>query len=337
MPNTKITVIGGGTGTIAVLQKLKDYPHLDISVIVSMTDDGGSNAVIRDEFGLLPLSDLRKSIIALSEIEDGVLREMFTYRFNKGEGLSGHTLGNLMMTALTHITGSEVQAIAAAKTLFRVKGEVIPVTLQNTKLVALYEDGNIVLGEHLIDEPHECSNPCRIQELKLSKNVVANPEAIKALREADVIIAGPGDLYTTTLANVIIPGISQAIVENAGTFIFINNLMTKFGQTSGMKASDLVSEITKYAHRAPDVVFVHEGILPQKSVEKYAEAKEFPIEDDLVSTAAYKVVRSNFIKDIEEAKETGDKLRRSLIRHDSEKLSKALYAVIQASILTTAK
>lgn len=327
MSKKKIVVIGGGTGTTAVLHKLKDYSDLDISVIVSMTDDGGSNAVIRDEFGLLPLSDLRKSIIALSDTGNGILRELFMYRFGKGVGLSGHTLGNLIMMALSDITSSELGAIEAAKKLFRVSGKVIPVTLEKTHLVARYETGKEVRGEHLIDEPELAKNPGRIIQLFLSKKVKANPVALTAIKKADFIIAGPGDLYTTTLANLIVPGISTAIQKSRGKFIFINNLMTKFGQTGGMKAADLVKEISRYAKRVPDVVILHNGKYPENTLRRYAKEKEYPIKDNLNLTG-YKVVRANLIGNKEIKKDKGDNLKRSLIRHDSARLGKILYQII---------
>ena len=142
----KITVIGGGTGSTTVLEGLKKKKDLDLNVIVGMMDDGGSNAVVRDEFGLLPLSDLRKSIIALSqENENQMLRNLFTYRFSQGNGLKGHTLGNLLMIAMTEITGSEVEAIEMFKYFFSVTGNIIPVTLDKVHLVAEYDDGSKVV------------------------------------------------------------------------------------------------------------------------------------------------------------------------------------------------
>ncbi len=140
-----ITVIGGGTGTSNVLKGLKRHKDLNLSVIVGTMDDGGSNAVIKDELGLLPLSDIRKSVIALAEDSDnGLIRELFTYRFSEGQGLKGHTLGNLLMAAMTDITGSEIGAIDAFKYLFEISGDIIPVTLDDAKLVAKYEDGSTV-------------------------------------------------------------------------------------------------------------------------------------------------------------------------------------------------
>jgi uncharacterized cofD-like protein len=327
MKKKKVVVIGGGTGTTAVLSKLKEFSDLDLSVIVSMTDDGGSNAVIRDEFGLLPLSDLRKSIIALSENANDILRRLFMYRFGKGAGLSGHTLGNLIMMGLSDIHGSELSAIEAAKKLFRVRGKVIPVTLENTNLVAIYEDGKKVSGEHLIDEPDFTVKVSRIRKLTLSKKVKANPEAIRVLKNADFIIAGPGDLYTTTFASLVVPGISNAIKKNRGKFIFVNNLMTKYGQTNRMKASDLVSEVTHYASRRPDVVVVNNGKPPAKILRRYAREREFPIVDDL-NDSLFNVVRSDLVGKKEIVRQKGDTLKRSLIRHDSDRLGRTLYKIM---------
>ncbi len=322
----KIVVIGGGTGTMAVLSGLKKYPDLDLHVIVSMTDDGGSNQVVRDEFGLLPLSDLRKSLIALAETDNQLLRQLFTYRFEKGNGISGHTLGNLMMIALVDITGSEVNAVEACKKLFKVNGKVIPVTLEQTRLVAEYDDGARVEGEHFIDEPEE-NLQRKIRSLTLSENVLAHSDAIQALQTADYIVAGPGDLYTSTLANIIVGDIAKEIQKASGKFVFINNLMTKKGQTHGMTTSDLVSEITKYSGRVPDLVLQHQGEFHEDILKKYKDRGEHPIEDDIQKNPPYTVVRTHLIHDTAVQQDKGDTLVRSLIRHDAKKLADALYKI----------
>ena len=272
-----IVVIGGGTGTVSILNGVKSNPDLHISVIVSMMDDGGSNHVVRDEFGLLPLSDLRKSIIGLARAGNGTFRDLFTYRFNKGEGLSGHTLGNLIMMALSDISGSEVAAIKEAGKIFGVLGDVIPVTLDHVRLVAHYSNGEKVTGEHYIDEPENLSDSTKIDELTLEPNAQAYPEALEAIRNADFIIAGPGDLYTSTLANIVVDGVSEAIRDSNAKYIFVNNLMTKHGQTHWMKAADLVDEITRYSERTPDIVLQNNREIPEHILRKYAENKEFKI------------------------------------------------------------
>lgn len=327
----KIVVIGGGTGTIPVLTGLKQFDDLDLSVVVSMTDDGGSNAVIRDEFGLLPLSDLRKSIIALSQTDNKLLRDIFTYRFAKGNGLTGHTLGNLILMGLADITKSEKGAVEAVSKLFNVRGKVIPVTLEQTKLVAEYSDGTKIEGEHLIDEPEDLRPKTHIARLLLSSSVRANPGAIQAIEQASFIIAGPGDLYTSTLANIIIPGISEAIQKSKAQFIFVSNLMTKLGQTHGFKASDHVQEISKYAKRCPDVVVVHHGGFNATVLKKYCTRGENPVEDDLGTTQDYQIVRANLVASQEIIRQKGDSLVRSLIRHDAKKLAKIIQALIVSS------
>ncbi|MBD3280683.1 uridine diphosphate-N-acetylglucosamine-binding protein YvcK [Candidatus Dojkabacteria bacterium] len=324
MAKKKVAVIGGGTGTVAVLHGLKKYDDLDLSVIVSMTDDGGSNAIVRDQFGYLPLSDLRKSIIALSGTKNGVLRDVFTYRFEKGEGLKSHTLGNLIMMGLSDMTGSEMGAIDAASKLFNVQGKIIPVTTDDVRLVAEYEDGSKVEGEHYIDEPDKKHEDLRIKFFYTNPKAKATKEAIEAIKGADYIIAGPGDLYTSTLANIIINGIPQAIQKSKGQFIFVNNLMTKKGQTHGMKASDLVAEIEKYSGRSPDVALLNNKAVPSRIVEHYKSRGEEVIADDL-NGEKYQVVRASLIDTKVVEPQQGDDLIRSIIRHDSVKLSKILY------------
>jgi uncharacterized cofD-like protein len=324
MEKTKIAVIGGGTGSVVVLTGLKKYKDLELSVIVGMTDDGASNRIVRDEFGLLPLSDLRKSIIALADAGNGTFRKLFTYRFEKGEGLKSHTLGNLMMMALADLTGSEQGAIEAASKVFNVQGKVIPVTFSDVRLEAKYDNGKVIKGEHLIDEPEEDSD-ARITELYSEPKAVANDEAVTAIMEADYIIAGPGDLYTTTLCNIIVEGIPHAIQKSKGKYVFINNLMSKKGQTHWMKASDLVNEITKYSGREPDFVLSNSGKIPDDILKLYADKGEFPIEDDLGDGDGYQIIRKDIVSNDQISYEKGDVLVRSLIRHDAEELGQVLY------------
>ncbi|MFQ5493594.1 MAG: uridine diphosphate-N-acetylglucosamine-binding protein YvcK [Candidatus Dojkabacteria bacterium] len=320
----RVAVIGGGTGTVPVLMGLKKHKDVELSVIVNMTDDGGSNKVVRDEFGLLPLSDLRKSIIALANAGNGIFRQLFTYRFDKGEGLSGHTLGNLMMMALSDITGSEEEAVRAASAIFSCRGEVIPVTYNDVRLVADFDDGKTIHGEHLIDEPEEPSD-AKITRFYFDGKAHVNPKAKRAIEQADFIVAGPGDLYTSTLASIIVDGVPQAIQKSKGTFIFINNLMTKKGQTHWMKATDLVDEVSKYSGRTPDVVVMNTGKIPPATLRKYSRQHEYLVKDDLPKDADYKIIRTDVVSNDELNADKGDTLVRSLIRHDSEELADVLY------------
>ncbi len=322
----KITVIGGGTGSTTVLEGLKKKKDLDLNVIVGMMDDGGSNAVVRDEFGLLPLSDLRKSIIALSqENENQMLRNLFTYRFSQGDGLKGHTLGNLLMIGMTEITGSEVEAIEMFKYFFSVTGNIIPVTLDKVHLVAEYDDGSKVVGEHLIDEPEDDK---KIVKFYFDKNAQAYQGAIDTIMSSDYIIIGPGDLYTTTLANIIVDGIPQALQKTKAKLIFISNLMSKKGQTRGLTLESMLSLVEGYIGRKFDYVLVNNGRIPQKAYQRYIEQGEHIFKDNLKENGR-EVIRVDLVANSVIKKDKGDTLDRSLVRHDPDKVANELYKIFR--------
>ncbi|HQJ73365.1 MAG TPA: YvcK family protein [Candidatus Dojkabacteria bacterium] len=322
----KITVIGGGTGSTTVLEGLKKKKDLDLNVIVGMMDDGGSNAVVRDEFGLLPLSDLRKSIIALSqENENQMLRNLFTYRFSQGNGLKGHTLGNLLMIAMTEITGSEVEAIEMFKYFFSVTGNIIPVTLDKVRLVAEYDDGSKVVGEHLIDEPEDDK---KIVKFYFDNKAQAYQGAVDTIMSSDYIIIGPGDLYTTTLANIIVDGIPQALQKTKAKLIFISNLMSKKGQTRGLTLESMLSLVEGYIGRKFDYVLVNNGRIPQKAYKRYIKQGEHIFKDDIKKNGR-EIIRADLVANSVIKKDKGDALDRSLVRHDPDKVARELYKIFR--------
>lgn len=323
-----IVCIGGGTGTFVVLSGLKNYP-LNLGAIVTMSDSGGSNKRIRDEFGLLPTSDIRQCLIALSaeKGKTGLLRQLFMYRFEKGEGIKGMTFGNLFMAALSDILGSQEQAIEQTGKVLRINGTVIPVTLDDTNLVATYENGHVVTEEHFIDEP-EHDGKLRITDMTLAPKALANPQALDAIAKADMIVLGPGDLYTSLLPNVLVDGISQAIAKSSAKKVYIMNLMTKYGQTYGFKASDHIKVLEKYIGKNLDIVIVDNSEYPEAVIEKYEDMKEYPVVDDLGEKAYYRVVRGAVVSNQLIEKSSSDSLARSLIRHDSDKLAHELVKLV---------
>ena len=323
----KITLIGGGTGTSTVLEGLKKYTDLELSVIVGMMDDGGSNAVVRDEFGLLPLSDLRKSIIALSnENESDILRNLFTYRFSQGDGLKGHTLGNLLMIAMTDITGSEIDAIEMFKYLFAVRGNIVPVTLDKVRLIAEYSNGMKIKGEHLIDEPNIRAD---IIKFYLDKKAKAYNGAVECIYDCEYIIIGPGDLYTTTLANIVVDGISEALQKTRAKLIFIPNLMSKIGQTRGLTMNSMIKLVEGYIGREFDYILINNGRIPNNAYKRYVADGEHLFEDDLKDVSRRKVLRTDLVANSVIKKDKGDTLERSLVRHDKEKLAKELHRIFR--------
>ncbi|MCX6705849.1 MAG: YvcK family protein [Candidatus Woesebacteria bacterium] len=325
----RIVVIGGGTGTFTILSGLKKYPNLDLSVIVSMMDDGGSNRVIRDEFGLLPTSDLRQCMVALASSDsDQTLRKLFTYRYDQGVGISGMTFGNLFMAALTDIyKGDQKKAINETSEILGVKGKIIPITFEKTNLVATYENGKQILGEHAIDEPDSQIGKFRITKLEVIPKIKVNKDALDAINSADLIVLGPGDFYTSILPNLVIDGISSSINKSKAKVVFVTNLMTKFGQTVNFNVSDFINEVEKYlAGRKLDFCILNtSNHFSKKMLSKYKKENAEPVKDDLKRyTGKTKIIRKSLISNKVYEKPKSDKIERSLIRHDSDKLAKVV-------------
>ncbi|EKD87529.1 MAG: hypothetical protein ACD_36C00036G0002 [uncultured bacterium] len=321
----KIVCIGGGTGTFVVLRGLKHHP-VSLTAIVTMSDSGGSNKRIRDEFGLLPTSDIRQCFVALSDENGGVglLRKLFMHRFEKGKGISGMTFGNLFMAALSDILGSQKEAIKQTGKVLRIRGTVIPVTYTQTNLRAQYEDGHTVSEEHFIDEPiHD--GRLKIVSVELKPKAQANPDAIRAIEQADLIVLGPGDLYTSLIPNLLISGISGAIKRSKAKKVYIVNLMTKYGQTYNFTARDHVNALSEYIGSSTlDYVLINNKKLPKTALDLYKKSHEFPVEDNLNNDNSHKVIRADLASQALITRAATDRLIRSLIRHDSTKLGGVL-------------
>lgn len=329
----KVVVIGGGTGTFTVLTGLKKYP-LDLSAIVTVADSGGSTGRLRDEFGYLPVGDFRMVLSALAEANnehENLLRELFLYRFNKGEkGLKGHNFGNLFLVAMTEILGSEEDAFEFASSVLRVKGKVLPITNKDVHLVAKYEDGKVIEGETNIDTPSKKHDGRqKILNIKVKPKARISIKAKKEIKDADLIVLGPGDLYTSLLANIVVGGVPEAIKNSKAKFIYIVNLMTRYGQTHSFTAVDHIREIKKYVGRYPDFVFINSSPLPKSILKKYGRENDFPVKDDLTGNHDFKIVKGDFLAKNEIKKPTGDTLKRSFIRHDSEKLAKKIFEIVK--------
>ena len=329
--NKRVVVIGGGTGTFVLLSGFKKYP-LDLSAVVSMADSGGSSKIIRDEFGYLPPGDIRQGLLALDEDTPSgtgkILRKLFMHRFDKGT-VKGHTFGNLFLAALRDITGNELEAIRQAGKLLHIKGRVLPVSLTDTNLIAEYENGKVIEGEHEIDEPQHFDGKLHIKKLFLKPPAQFLPKAKKSIEVADIIVIGPGDLYTSLLANVVVNGVAEAIRKTKAKIVYVVNLMTKYGQTYNFSATDHVLEMEKYLGRKVDYVVYNTQQFPQFILKKYLAEQELPVKDDLVKLKnGRKILREKILGTQEITKASGDVLRRSLIRHDADKLAKVLYKIV---------
>jgi uncharacterized cofD-like protein len=322
-----VVVIGGGTGTHTLLRGLKKYAdRIDIKAIVTMADSGGSTGRLRDEFGYLPVGDARSALAALAEEYEGnddVLRRLFLYRFNKGEGLNGHTFGNLFLVALTDILGSEAKAIQAAGQVLRTCGEVIPVTENNVHLIAEYSTGAVAENEHDIDVCARAEHDARIVALTLSGEAHISERASEALRTADLVVLGPGDLYTSILANCIVGGVRESLQELRVPLVYISNLMSRSGQTEGMGTDAYLEEIRRYTGRLPTHMLLNNAPLPPALVAHYATEYEYPVVHTYTGHDV-QVISDDFIAREAVVTQSGDTLKRSLIRHNSEALALTL-------------
>jgi uncharacterized cofD-like protein len=317
-----VVTIGGGTGTFVVLSGLKRLPNINASAIVTTADDGGSTGRLRDAYGYLPVGDARQALVALAE-DDTMLRELFAYRFQKGD-VKGHNLGNLFLTALTDLLGSEGAAIREASRILRVAGSVIPAADHAATLIATLTDGSVIRGEHAIDLRDLTRTP--IRRLSLEKKLPMSKAAHDAIRKADVIILGPGDLYASTAAALLVSGMKPAIMRSKAKLIYFVNLFTKAGQTHGLSAGGHVKEIARYAGRIPDLIFMHQGTFPPSVLSHYKKEGECPLTDDLGKAKTVKRMNLASVRTVPPL--TGDPVPRSLVRHDSVKIAKALRPII---------
>jgi len=325
MQKKRIVTIGGGTGTYTVLRGLKKYQDkVDLTAVVTMADSGGSTGRLRDEFGYLPVGDVRMALAALaSDVDDHeeLVRELFLHRFSKGYGLNGHNVGNLLLVALTDILGSEEAAIRAAAKVLRVQGRVLPVSTESTNLVAIYSDGVEVVGEHKIDDPKKERLGHHITKLDITPRVPAHQEVIDTIAEADLVLLGPGDLYTSILANVVVPGVETALRDTTAKLVYVTNLMTKQGQTNGMGVAEHLDELQQYIGRKPDSVLINVTNIPKDLSKTYAQWGEFPVEFNYEQDDV-QIIPADLLASEKVLTKTGDTLKRSLIRHDSDKLAK---------------
>lgn len=324
--NRKIVAIGGGTGTFTLLTGLKNYQGLDISAIVTMADDGGSNRVLRDEFGLLPTSGIRQAMVALSK-DVSLLRQLFEYRYYQGTGISGMTFGNLFIAAVSDILGSQKDAIEETCKLLGVQGQILPVSYDKTSLVATYQDGTEVLGEHCIDVPSTKLSKQKIVNLRTIPKIKIDDDAKKAIAQADMIVIGPGDLYTNTVANLVVSGVKEAIESSMAKVVFVMNLMSRMGETYGYKSSDFLNDLSIYINPDRiDYIVINSETSPSPAVlKKYASEGQSLVEDDLSDKwHMAKVIRARLRASHRPQIVKGDTLTRSMVRHDPVLLAKLL-------------
>jgi uncharacterized cofD-like protein len=269
-----VVVIGGGTGSFAVLRGLKDRVE-NLTALVSMADDGGSTGTLRDELGVLPPGDVRQCLVALSDASDE-LRNLFNYRFENG-GLQGHSFGNLFLSAVEKMAGDFAGAVKLAGDVLRIKGRVLPITLDNVRLSATRSDGSVVQGQHHMDEMQLTLDgiPPRLQ---LEPAAAINPEADDAIRGADLIVIAPGDIYTSLGPLLIVDGVAAALRASNARVAYVCNLVTKPGHTDGFTVADHAAEIERFAGGPVLDYVLYNTAKPDSALfERYRREGELPV------------------------------------------------------------
>ena len=308
----RIVAVGGGTGLSMLLSGAKNITN-NLTAIVSVGDDGGSSGRLREEMGILPPGDIRHCITALADDED-LVNKLFKYRFTNGEGLEGHSFGNLFLTALYDITGDMVSAVRASSRVLSIRGRVLPATLDDMKLVAEMEDGRIIHGESTIPEAHG-----KIKRLFTEPaNCKALPDVIQAIRDAELIILGPGSLYTSVIPNLLVKEISEEIIKSKAKKIYVCNIMTQPGETDNYTVSDHLKALIQHAgsNKIVDAVLVND-YRPDNLAGKYQEAGSYPVKLDVpeVKKLGIKIFAKKLIQDS----------REGLVRHSSTRVARAVY------------
>lgn len=306
----KIVIIGGGTGLSTLLRGLKKFP-IDITAIVTVADDGGSSGRLRDEYDIPPPGDVRNVLAALSDVEP-LVEEMFQYRFSNSTELEGHSLGNLMLTALTSITGDFANAIREMSQVLKVHGKVLPAANQLVTLHAQFEDNTIISGESKIPKYGQ-----KIKKVFITpEDVKPLPETLKTIAEADIIAIGPGSLYTSILPNLLVEGIKKAILDSRAKKVYICNLMTQAGETGNYTASDHVQALIDHmGENFIDTVLISKEEIPENVQYLYKQEKASPVKIDVevLETLNIEIVK----KDISVVYD-------GAVRHDSIKVAKWL-------------
>lgn len=315
----KIVAIGGGTGLSMLLRGIKKITN-NITAIVTVGDDGGSSGRLREQMGVLPPGDIRNCIAALAD-DDNIVTKLFQYRFKTGEGLEGHSFGNLFITAMTAICGDMVSAIRESSKVLLIRGRVLPATCDDMKLYAKMEDDSIVRGESNIPEAGK-----KIMQLCCEpENCKPTPDVVEAIKDADIIIMGPGSLYTSIISNFLVKDITRAVWNSKAKKIYVCNAMTQVGETDNYSVSDHIKTIFDHARLEDiddsnknffDAVLVN-NYTPRNLAEKYEQAGSFPVEIDSgeLKKLGIEVVERNLLEDNKDG----------FVRHSCTKIAKSIY------------
>lgn len=309
--NKKVVILGGGTGTSTLVRGLKQFP-VDMTVVVSVCDDGRSTGKLREEFDIPAVGDLRKVLASMSDTEP-LFEKLLEYRFKTTSDLNGHAVGNLLLAALCNITGNMSDGIESLSNVLNIRGRVLPLTEDNVILMGKMEDNSIVEGEHNITDSEE-----KIKDIYYKESPIITPTVIKAIKEADMIILSMGSLYTSIICNLISEDVIKAIDSSKGKILYVCNMFTQPGETDGFALTDHIKVLNRHlGKRKIDVVIANDGIIPKKYIEKYhrdEEKEPVIIDSKNLSNFNFKLIKSDFVN-----------VENGSLKHDTIKLSLKIF------------
>ncbi len=292
MNREKVVILGGGTGMSTLLRGLKQFP-LDITAVVSVCDDGKSTGRLREEFNMPAVGDIRRVLVALSEVEP-LVEKLVNYRFQTTSDLNGHTVGNLLLTAMTNINGNMSDGIEALSKVFNLKGSVLPLTEDNVVLMGEMTDGKVIEGEHNITESES-----NIKRVFYKEAPTINPKVLEDIKNADLIIFSMGSLYTSIIPNLLSEQMIEQLDQTNAKLMYVSNMMTQPGETDDYKVSDHVKALNEYLGKHKiDVVIANNGEISNELIEKYSDLEQKdPVELDYQELENMKVeiIEDNFV------------------------------------------
>ena len=311
----RVVAIGGGTGLSTMLSGIKTFTS-NITAIVTVTDTGGSSGRLRDEMDVLPPGDIRNCLVALADAGP-LIQDLFQYRFELGEGLKGHSFGNLFITALSKVTGDFEKAIAESSKVLAIRGQVLPSTLEKITLVGEFMDGTSAEGETNITDLKKPLRSIRLQP----EDCKACQEALDAIEIADLILMGPGSLYTSILPNLLIKDIREAVLRSDAYKVYIMNAMTQPGETTGMSAWDHLNVILDHTDpRIVDACFVNTATIPAAMLQRYASQGAMPVKLDIekIREKGYRIIQGDVLQAGEQVRHDAECLMKLVLEHYRE-------------------
>lgn len=295
----KVVIIGGGNGSAKSIRAMKKFVNeISLTSIVSMSDSGGSSGMLRQEFGGLPTGDILRAILAMSKYDYDLLKKIFySNRFENSGKLNHHNIGNLFLTLSTNYAGDFMDSVKALETSVEAVGHVLPVTMDNTNLVAELSNGQIIKNENNIDRP-TFERSLKIKKVWLEPSGKAFSPALAALAAADFIIIGPGSLYCSIIATLLPVGVKEAIEKSKAKIIYVaGNAFELHGETGPEKLSDFVKELELYLPRKIDVVVNNNKKLSDEKQKEYAEKRWQLFEADIENLSDHQVASGDYERD----------------------------------------